>query len=418
MKRALVISLLLVLCLGSTVILAAGPAAGSEPVTGSDATTAALGGYAPVFTESYLKSLPQTGGHYTCGKASDPYTYFEQDWKGVDLAYLLVQEVGIIEGTTGFKVQAADSYTVTLTWNQLRGNSNPRGLKTILGYLKSDPSANNPNAPDGSGAPWLAPVEPTTFLDSIEGPFRLVVPQQLEGPFSGNTAYTSPPGNGIPNWHMANQKVRAIAVLPLPNGVTELTAGELAALPADEIVVYGNVHPNLTITATAGAGGSITPSGETMVNYKGSKAFTITPNPGYEVTDVLVDGESVGTPTTYEFTGVTADHTINASFAATGDYKFYFAEGYTGADLRRVALPHEPGQPAATTAHITYMFPDGTTQAQDVPIGATTRTTVSVNDAGGPGPGRLGEGHRPTPPSWPSAPCTSTTAASGPGDTT
>ncbi|MEW6555148.1 MAG: DUF5719 family protein, partial [Actinomycetota bacterium] len=63
---------------------------------------------------------------------------------------------------------------------------------------------------------------------------------------------------------------------------------------------------------------------------------------------------------------------------------FFFAEGYTGAGLFDEYLClMNPGD-TPTTAHITYMFPDGTTQPQDVPIGATTRTTVSVNAVVGP----------------------------------
>jgi len=70
-----------------------------------------------------------------------------------------------------------------------------------------------------------------------------------------------------------------------------------------------------TITATAGAGGSINPSGDVSVNHGDDQEFAITPDEGYNVEDVLVDGESVGPRTSYTFTGVAADHTIHASFS-------------------------------------------------------------------------------------------------------
>ncbi len=73
-----------------------------------------------------------------------------------------------------------------------------------------------------------------------------------------------------------------------------------------------------TITATAGTGGTITPSGAMTVNYGASQTFTITPNTGYQTIDVKVDGVSVGVVTTYTFTNVTASHTITASFATGG----------------------------------------------------------------------------------------------------
>ena len=62
---------------------------------------------------------------------------------------------------------------------------------------------------------------------------------------------------------------------------------------------------------------------------------------------------------------------------------FLFAEGYTGAGFDEWLCLMNPDT-AATTAHITYMFADGTTQTQDVPIGPTTRATVKVNDIVGP----------------------------------
>jgi hypothetical protein len=72
-----------------------------------------------------------------------------------------------------------------------------------------------------------------------------------------------------------------------------------------------------TITASVtGSGGSITPSGDVTVVDSGSQTFTITPDFGYGIADVLVDGGSVGAVTTYPFTTVTGAHTIAASFSA------------------------------------------------------------------------------------------------------
>ena len=69
-----------------------------------------------------------------------------------------------------------------------------------------------------------------------------------------------------------------------------------------------------SITATAGANGSISPSGVVVVNDGASQAFTFTPAACNRIADVLVDGVSVGTPTSYTFTNVTVDHTISVSF--------------------------------------------------------------------------------------------------------
>jgi len=82
-----------------------------------------------------------------------------------------------------------------------------------------------------------------------------------------------------------------------------------------------------TITATAGPGGKIEPSGTVTVPYGGSQTFTITPNLGYEIEDVLVDGDSVGPVSTYTFSNVTADHTIHATFKKIALYTEDFADG-------------------------------------------------------------------------------------------
>jgi len=71
-----------------------------------------------------------------------------------------------------------------------------------------------------------------------------------------------------------------------------------------------------TITASAGSHGSISPSGSITVNQGSDKSFTITPNTGYQIDDVLVDGSSMGAVSSYTFTNVTQDHTIYATFVS------------------------------------------------------------------------------------------------------
>lgn len=70
-----------------------------------------------------------------------------------------------------------------------------------------------------------------------------------------------------------------------------------------------------TISASAGAGGTIEPSGNTSVPILTNRTFTITPSNGYHISDVLVDNISVGQVNNYTFTSVTANHSISASFA-------------------------------------------------------------------------------------------------------
>jgi hypothetical protein len=70
-----------------------------------------------------------------------------------------------------------------------------------------------------------------------------------------------------------------------------------------------------TVTAAAGANGKISPSGVVNVDAAGIQGFTLAPDPNYHVTDVVVDGNSVGAVASYTFTNVLANHTIAATFA-------------------------------------------------------------------------------------------------------
>jgi len=71
-----------------------------------------------------------------------------------------------------------------------------------------------------------------------------------------------------------------------------------------------------TITATAGMGGGISPSGSVLVAEGDSQSFAITPNSGCKISSVTVDGVSQGAIGSYTFTNVTGDHAIHAAFAA------------------------------------------------------------------------------------------------------
>jgi hypothetical protein len=83
---------------------------------------------------------------------------------------------------------------------------------------------------------------------------------------------------------------------------------------AGTAVVELNGVRSYTISASTGIGGNITPSGNVAVAYGVNQTFTITPNPGYRVFDVTVDGGSVGAISSYTFHTVVVNHSISAVF--------------------------------------------------------------------------------------------------------
>jgi hypothetical protein len=70
-----------------------------------------------------------------------------------------------------------------------------------------------------------------------------------------------------------------------------------------------------TITASAGINGSISPSGTVTVNYSANRKFTVTPNAGYHVDSLIVNGIKTDSTTSYTFTNVNSNHTIRSVFA-------------------------------------------------------------------------------------------------------
>ncbi len=121
----------------------------------------------------------------------------------------------------------------------------------------------------------------------------------------GSQSYTITPSTG---YHVADVLVDGVSVGPVTNyNFTNVTANHT-------ISVTFAIN-SYTITASTGANGTVAPPGVTNVNHGGNQSYTITPDVGYHVADVLVDGISVGPLTNYTFTNITASHTISASFA-------------------------------------------------------------------------------------------------------
>lgn len=103
-------------------------------------------------------------------------------------------------------------------------------------------------------------------------------------------------------------------------GQTILRAGGLTAPNDNYTVVFADgkltvdERPVYTIKATAGSHGSITPSGNVDVLHGGSQTFTIAANSGYAISNVKIDGVSIGAVKSYTFENVTENHTIEVTF--------------------------------------------------------------------------------------------------------
>ena len=136
-----------------------------------------------------------------------------------------------------------------------------------------------------------------------------------------------------------------------------------------------------TIAATAGTGGSISPSGSTSVTEGSSKTYTITANTGYKVADVKVDGSSIGASSTYTFSNVTSGHTISATFASAASLN---AGGVTLGDGGSGTLKSgvtKSGYGITVSLPVTASYVSGTTVTASYNF--TSAKTVSLESVGG-----------------------------------
>jgi hypothetical protein len=106
-------------------------------------------------------------------------------------------------------------------------------------------------------------------------------------------------------------------------------AGSCAVTMTADVVVTATFDlRTYVITPTAGTGGSISPASAQTVSYGGALTFTVTPDAGYYVADVAVDGVSQGALESYDFFTITANHTISAAFAQDLSTRLYIPAIY------------------------------------------------------------------------------------------
>lgn len=141
-------------------------------------------------------------------------------------------------------------------------------------------------------------------------------------------------------------------------GVVVSASGDLTAtvgtvsvyVPGNAAVTRLELQKDYSITATAGKGGSIAPSGTVVVEEGQDQTFVITPDFGYTIDTLYVDGKAVEAARTFTFRAVDQNHTIHATF-------------------RLVTFPIFPGSPDSGVGdwlnmadHMAYLhgYPDGT----------------------------------------------------------
>ena len=119
-----------------------------------------------------------------------------------------------------------------------------------------------------------------------------------------------------------------------------------SGIDSDHNITAAFAHITFTISASAGENGSVSPAGETTVNYGTGKVYSITPDFGYKIADVLADNVSVGAVSSFSFDNVVSDHTISATFATVNMYTIT-ASSTSGGSINpkgSITIPEESTQ--------------------------------------------------------------------------
>jgi DMSO/TMAO reductase YedYZ molybdopterin-dependent catalytic subunit len=263
-----------------------------------------------------------------CHHQGATYTDGSDNWTGMPLWYLcgLVDD-GNIHGPSAFNDQvAAANYTVkvigsdnyTLSSSTVARNDNIVLANTLNGAAL--PTEQYPLRLVGSDVPGGLGISGITSIELLN------LPPVISASATGSGGSISPDGSVVLNtgesaafsitanagYHIVDVKVDGASV----GAVTSYTFTNVTGY---HTIVASFAPDTHTITATAGTGGAISPSGAVTVNHGSSQTFVVTASPGYRTSDVQVDGFSVGVVSSYAFTSVTAGHTIAASFLATWD---------------------------------------------------------------------------------------------------
>jgi len=332
---------------GSYTVVVSNAAATTATSNAATLTVNPAGPVAPSITTHPVSQTTTVGGSVTFTVVATGTAPLHYQWKkgatnvGTDSASFTINSV--VEGDAG-------SYTVTVTNSVSNVTSNAATLTVNAASLnlalnKTATASSTENAGtaasaavDGNaGTRWSSAFSDPQWIMVDLGSVLSFNNVVLNWEAACATAYQIQTSDNGTDWATIHTETAGVA------GVKSILFG---SVNARYVRVYGTARATVygyslfefevysltqyLITTSAGTHGSISPSGDVAVVSGQNQSFTITPDSGYLVSDVQVDGTSVGAVTTYTFSNVTAAHTISATFAAIPTYLLTATAGPNG----------------------------------------------------------------------------------------
>lgn len=159
------------------------------------------------------------------------------------------------------------------------------------------------------------------------------------------TAEDAPEGKHFAGWTVVKGNV---TLTDANSSTTTFVMGK------EDVEIKSNYEVNkYTIEVTSGKNGKVSPASSVSVNYGENQEFKITPNTGYHIEKVEVDGQDKGTDDTYTFTDVKENHTIKATFAIN-PYTITATAGANGTITESARLNNGDSKTFTMTANTGY----------------------------------------------------------------
>ena len=153
---------------------------------------------------------------------------------------------------------------------------------------------------------------------------------------------------------------------------------------AARIVVYNNMETwflgeseSYTLSAISGTGGTISPAGTLTVPANSNISFSISPNTGYEIDDIKIDGISAGAVSNYTFTSVTSNHSISAIFKAVIYHTIISSAGIGGSISPQGSVTVNHGSNRTFSINSNFGFQISDVRVDNISVGPVSSYTFN-----------------------------------------
>ena len=298
-----------------------------------------------------------SGGDYAGGIVGRCYDVYIYD----------CYNVGAVSGNREIGGIVGSSETVVLLFNCYNAGTVvcPVGTATLGGLIGSEMGqVRNSYYLKGTTADSHIGAIEKSAEDFADGTvLRLLIGDRTDSPWDSTCKYVTKVGRTLPVFQgQGDEHTHTWGAWTSNGDGTQTRTCDCGATETTRYSSGGSHRTTYTIKATAGANGSLSPSGSVSVREGRDQAFTITPDQGYAVADVKIDGQSVGAVTAYTFENVRKAHTIEVTFAKAAAFVDVPAGSYF-----EDAVAWAAGNGITTGTDATHFVPDGScTRAQAV----------------------------------------------------